>query len=119
MRQELLAKRDALVANYGEQRDALLADLLPEARLPPEFWTTHTRIGAANISVKHVCCHCYSHCTCCPDGTALQLSVDPKCAEVNHLVLSVFCCRGCRRPRGTTRSGWRVSWSGCRCSIAT
>ena len=29
-----MAKRDALVANYGEQRDALLADLLPEASAP-------------------------------------------------------------------------------------
>lgn len=32
MKRELSAKRDALVANYGEQRDALLADLLPEVR---------------------------------------------------------------------------------------
>ena len=30
VREELIAKRDALVANYGKQRDALLADLLPE-----------------------------------------------------------------------------------------
>ena len=30
VREELVAKRDALVANYGKQRDALLADLLPE-----------------------------------------------------------------------------------------
>lgn len=36
MRQELLAKRDALVANYGEQRDALLADLLPEVSVLPD-----------------------------------------------------------------------------------
>jgi hypothetical protein len=31
VREDLIAKRDALVANYGKQRDALLADLLPEA----------------------------------------------------------------------------------------
>lgn len=30
VREDLIAKRDALVANYGKQRDALLADLLPE-----------------------------------------------------------------------------------------
>jgi hypothetical protein len=30
VRKDLVAKRDALVANYGKQRDALLADLLPE-----------------------------------------------------------------------------------------
>lgn len=37
MRQQLEAKRDALVANYGAQQDALLAGLLPEVRLLPEY----------------------------------------------------------------------------------